>query len=97
MATYVIGQCVRVTASFTSSNTPTDPTMVTFLIKTPAGVVSSYVYGVDTAPVKDGVGVYHMDVFPNAAGTWTYRVEGTGTAAAALESSFSVFTSVFYS
>ena len=94
MNNYELGDLIRVKAStFTDPNdgdAPIDPTTVTVIIKTPAGVVTAYVYGVDAAVKKAAVGDYYMDVSANEAGQDTYRWIGTGVAQAADEESFLV-------
>lgn len=95
--TYDIGDAVRCSITFAVSGTATDPTTVTARVKTPTGTINSYVYGVDSALVKDGIGTYHLDVYPNVAGTWAYRFEGTGAAWSATETTFNVRGSAFYS
>ena len=52
--------------------------------------VSGQVSFVDGALVKDGTGVYHVDITTATAGQWTYRWEGTGTVQQADEGSFVV-------
>jgi hypothetical protein len=49
-----------------------------------------YVYGTDAELAKDSVGNYHVDLTADAAGRWTFRFEGTGSAPAAAERQFSV-------
>lgn len=87
---YDTGDLVRVSAAFKdSTNAAIDPTVVRFKFKRPdTGVVTTYVYGVDGALVKDSAGNYHVDISADAAGEWPYRFESTGTGQAAQEGSF---------
>lgn len=98
-ATYTINQTVRLSATFVASGLNYDPTTVTFFVKSPKGVVTSYVYGTDSAVQKDGTGVYHLDVTPSAAGGWSYRVESASSTNgnSASEATFLAAASSFYS
>lgn len=96
-ATYDIGDTVRCTATFTTASTAVDPTTVIARVNTPLGVTTSYVYGTDAALLKDGIGVYHIDIYPANAGKYTYRFEGGGVAGSAVEATFNVRVSAFYS
>ena len=94
---YKKGQKVRVKATQfevyddgTDTWVPTDPTTVKCVIKAPDGTVTTYVYGTDVELVKDGAGVYHLDVVANQNKRWHYRYEGTGTCTAVEEGSFQV-------
>lgn len=87
---YAVDTEVRVTATFTVDDAVTDPTTVTAVIRTPGGVNTTYVFGVDAELVKDSTGVYHVDVAADQAGRWVYRFVGTGAAAAAGERTFLV-------
>lgn len=85
------GDLVRCTGTFTTAGgAAQDPTTVKVSIRTPARVVTTYVYGVDGALVKDSTGVYHVDVDANQVGTWYVRWWATGTGQAAGESPFFV-------
>ena len=85
---YDQGDLVRVIGTWTdplNSDTPIDPTAVNLSVKTPAGVVTTYVYGVDGEVVKSSTGVYYSDISLSEGGTWTYRWWSTGTRQAAEE------------
>jgi len=75
---YDIGDSVRCSAVWTDADsTATDPDVVRFKLKTPAGTVTTYVYGTDSELVRDSVGNYHVDVDVTAIpGAWYYRFEG---------------------
>ena len=92
---YAIGDGFRLQASFTVSDVLTDPTTVTFQLKDPNDVITTYVYGTDAEVVKSAVGVYYMDVTVSAAVTWHYRIVGTGACIAAVESTFAGIRSQF--
>lgn len=96
MNQYSKGDLVRCTASFaTSAGVATDPTVVRFQVRTPAGVTTEYVYGTDAALVRTAAGSYYVDVNANAVGTWRYRFYSTGTGQAADEGAFKVKDSWF--
>lgn len=97
MNTYKKGQKVRTKAtSFqvydenTDTWVPTDPTTVTCVIKSPDGTETEYVYGTDAELVRDGVGVYHLDLVADQNKRWYYRYAGTGVCEAVEEGSFLV-------
>lgn len=81
-----VGQQSTATARFYTDATEAtlvDPTTVTFLFRTSAGVETSYVYGVATEVTKTATGIYEF-VAPTyaAAGAHWIRVKSTGTVAA---------------
>jgi hypothetical protein len=94
---YVRGALIRVAGVFTNAaGSPTDPTVVRFKWKSPAGAVTTYVYPTDGALVKDSVGNYHVDIDTTSAeGRYYYRFESTGTGQAADEGNFTVVHSQF--
>lgn len=92
---YDLGDLVRVAGTFKNTSGVTiDPTTVAFKVRAPGGAVTTYVYPTDGALVRDSIGNYHVDVSANAAGTWRYRWESTGTGQAAEEGAFVVEGSV---
>ena len=90
-----IDDLVVCSAAFTSSGTPVDPGTVRALVKAPDSSVQVYAYGTDNNLYKDGLGAYHLNVYANQAGTWTYRFEGLGSYAGAAEATFTVRSSAF--
>lgn len=70
--------------------TPTDPTVVTFTVRTPAGDSTDYIFGTDPEVVQDSTGRYHLDLLLDSPGLWTYRLVGTGAAAGTKDGSFYV-------
>ena len=96
MNQYVLGQSVNLRATFKVLDVLTDPTVVTFKMKDPTGIITSYVYGTDVQLVKDSVGKYHVMASLNKYGIWWYRYEGTGTAPGATEANVEVIVSQFY-
>lgn len=92
MTTYFKNQKVRCSAAFTVNSVATDPTAVTFKVRTPALVTTTYTYGVGVVIVKDSTGNYHADVTANEAGEWLVGWTGTGTCEAVDEDSFMAIT-----
>lgn len=88
MASYDIGDLVRVSGAFTVSDVDTDPTTVTVLYRDPSGNLTTLVYGEDASVVKDATGQYHLDISPDETGKWWFRWVGTGDAQAAEEDYF---------
>ncbi len=79
-----IGQQSVVTATFRNdAGTLTDPSTVTFLWRTSAGVESSYVYGTATEVAKTSTGIYTFTAPTYAVvGPHQVRVKSTGPATA---------------
>jgi hypothetical protein len=89
---YRYGQKVRCSVTFEVNDVATDPTAVTFKVRTPARTTTTYTYGApDAVIVKDATGQYHADVTANAMGEWNFRFEGTGACQAVEESAFVVY------
>jgi len=91
---YVYNTGVRVTGTFTSSGTPTDPTTVTLKVRKPDGIITVYTYA-SGAITKSEVGVYYKDFVLDQSGAWYYYWQGTGTVVAADEWWLSVKDTVF--
>lgn len=85
---YPIGDGFRLVARFTVDGILTDPTTITFQLKTPGDIITTYVYGVDSEVVKTAVGVYYIDVTVTAPLSWWYRVVSAGAVIAAQEGTF---------
>ena len=92
--TYDKGDLLRATGTFRDLNDAlVDPTTVTFKAKKPDGTVTTRTY--PTNVTKESVGVYYTDWDIDTSGTWSLRVESTGTAQAAEEVRISVASSQF--
>jgi hypothetical protein len=92
---YDIGDAIRCSVEFKANSVLTDPSVVTFKLKNPAGTETTYVYGTDAQLVRDSTGAYHVDVDISSAGIYYYRFVGSGTLKAASESKFSIKPSEF--
>lgn len=90
------GDLIKCTGTWTDANgVAVDPTIVIFKFKNPAGTITSYTYGEDSEVVRDGAGIYHVEVNANASGMWIYRFESSGTGQAAEEERFIISESDF--
>lgn len=96
MDTYDLGKVVRSAVAFTNvAGTAVDPGGVTFKVKSPLGVITTYVYLTDVEVVKDATGSYHIDLEPDSQGVWVVRWIGTGSNKTASEGSFQMIESQF--
>jgi hypothetical protein len=82
--------------AFTTNGLPTDPTAVTLTIKKPD--LTLLVYGWPVAAgagtlTRESAGRFYAELTYDMAGTWHYRLEGTGAAVAAEEGRVKVSTS----
>ena len=83
MATYDIGNKIRVTGTFTnplSGDAAVDPTTVFCTVQNPNGVKIDYQYNVGTVITKSSTGNYYMDVPLSTTGRWYIRWWGRDTA-----------------
>lgn len=89
-----VGDAQRCTCSFAIGNTLSDPTTVTAMLRSPNGIETSQVYGqTSSSIVRDGTGVYHLDVTWTTRGTWAMRWKGEGAVIAAVETTVDARTS----
>jgi hypothetical protein len=89
-ATYNINDRVTLDGTFKANNVLTDPTNVFCVVQTPAGVPTTYHYGVDSELVRDSTGVYHIDIFPTQSGLWKYAFEGEDSVQITTQAAFYV-------
>ena len=82
-AAYHVGDLRRIAGAWTVATVATDPTTITFHMREPDGVVTTYIHGTDVALVKDSTGNYHVDWTLAKVGRHRYRWVGTGSAAEA--------------
>lgn len=71
------GDTRTLTVQILASDILVDPDALTLTIRTPAGVSTTYTYGVGGQVVRDSEGVYHSDVTFTEAGAWTYEWRST--------------------
>lgn len=104
--TYLYGNAFVVRDTFGILTTPgdnstfvaTDPTTVTFTVRSPNGTLTTYVFGVDAEVTNPSVGVYELRQGPlTYAGGWTYAVAGTGAVEATLEGDWTILPSSVFS
>lgn len=97
MKQYDVGDKPEITATFrTSAGVLTNPTTVTFITRTPAGVETATT-SANAAITNPSTGVY-VYTFPDALteeGIWTVRAKGNAGLVAAVEGSFEVIPSGF--
>lgn len=87
---YTIGATIKMTATFRNASAAvTDPTTVTCIIKTPAGVETTYTWALSTV-TKDSTGVFSKTITVDENGTYQYYFKGTGTVADAARGHFLV-------
>ncbi len=88
---YDIGDLVTVRGAFTdAAGLPADPAAVSVAYEDPSGNVTTLVYGVDAAVVKDSTGNYSLEISIDEAGDWHYRWIATGTGQGAQLGQFAV-------
>ena len=94
--TYDVGDLVRCDGVFTDADGGAlDPDTVTFYVRTPGAITTSYQYSVDAEVVREEAGTYYVHVDVDEPGRWYYRFEGDGDGQAAGETYFNVATSKF--
>ncbi len=71
---------LRGSFSVFDTNVLTDPTTVTFKVRTPSGVTTSYTYA-GTTVTKESTGVFYKNITLSEAGIWACALVGTGTVA----------------
>lgn len=67
---------------------PTDPTGLTMWYRLGTGNKTSKVYTSDAEVVRDGTGLYHIDITASDDGNWYYGADATGVVAASYEHYF---------
>lgn len=89
LSSFTVGSKVRCGVTFRNdSQAIDDPTTVTFRVEPPTAPAYHLVYGTDSAVVRDGQGLYHVDLLVNEAGDWRWSAEGTGNVEALKEAVF---------
>lgn len=76
MADFVVGEYARLSLALVDFvGNPSDPGALRLKTKSASGVVATLTYGVDSALVRDGAGLFHADIALTEAGAWYYRWE----------------------
>lgn len=78
----------------TSAGAGADPDTVTYMLMSPNGETTTYVYGTDFELIRMDTGDYYVDVTPDIGGRWHDRWVTTGPDGAK-EDSFIVTASPF--
>ena len=92
---YIPGQVVRLAVSIADvDGTAQDPGALRLMVKSPAGAVTLYTYGVDAALVRAAAGLYRADVPLAAAGQYRWRWEADAPFAGAAEAFLTVSPSL---
>jgi hypothetical protein len=94
LRTYAVGQAVRLSFEIRQNNVPIDPATLIIRVGSPSSVNTDYSLAGGTV-TKDAVGLYHADIVPDAAGTWTYSAKTTTPTGVATNRTFPVVTSLF--
>jgi hypothetical protein len=87
---YLLGNIVRISATFYNSGTPINPTAVLVRLKKGDNSPSTFVYGVDAEVKRDITGTYYMEIVADPVGLYTYNWFSTGTGQAAGQQNFVV-------
>jgi hypothetical protein len=86
---FTVGSKVRCGVTFRNdSKAVDDPTTVVFRVEPPTADAYHLTFGVDSAVVREGQGLYHIDLIVAEAGDWHWSVEGTGNVEALKEAVF---------
>ncbi len=88
---FPIGNVIRSDNTFRDSNGDlADPTTVSLKFESPAGVITTYVFGTDAELTKVSTGVYRVDISASESGFYHLRWLSTGTGEASDKTSFKV-------
>jgi hypothetical protein len=83
---YLVGQSVRLTLNLTDiNNAAADPGALRLKLRSPAGTLIEYQYGVSGVVLRDGVGVFHADIPLQEPGHYLWRWESDAPNAGASE------------
>lgn len=92
------GQAVRLTSTvkdMTAGGALTDPTNLVFTVQAPEhDIGADYAYPASSAISRVSLGVYALDIVPDAAGVWRYQVRASGNVASVMQGTFTVMPSL---
>lgn len=93
---YAVGSAVRLPVQLRDPATrePVDPATLVVRVTAPDASHDDYTLAAAQV-VKDSVGLYHVDVVPDAAGSWTYAARTTGPTHTTPDRKFTVLVGVF--
>ncbi len=94
--TYTVGQQARLTVTIKDvSDALADPTGLTFQLMQPDGTETTETYPADGEPIRDSIGVFHVDKTLSNVGKYRYRWVASGAVIGAVEKVFDVKASAF--
>lgn len=86
---YDIGDAPRLAVAFTDyADVEADPTVISFVMTEPDGVITTFIYLTDVELVKDSTGNYHLDYPITKAGRHLFKFVGTGAVVSTQTSEF---------
>jgi hypothetical protein len=99
-SSFPIGALLELAIAFTDIRDPdnpvaADPTTITLQIGTPAGVNTTYTYGVGQTIQKTATGSYYAEIEATEAGTWRWYWRGTGAVKAGRAGTYEITGSGF--
>ena len=90
---YILGNVIRIDATFKNNGVLVSPSNVLGKIKTPSGVYHEFELNDDL--VQTATGTYHFTYQPAEEGRYEYRIAGLNTNMAAAEGHFTIVESFF--
>ncbi len=87
--TWHVGDVTKAQVTFTLNGSAADPTTVTLTVTDPAGTATAYTYA-DAQITRSGAGVFYRNCSLTSAGSWHFRMVGTGAVAAVADGSLFV-------
>lgn len=85
MGPYPLGTVVTLFFTFFDEDAPADPTSVTFTVEQPDDTIETFVFGTDAEVTNPSTGYYECAYLGPIAGTYHYKVAGTGDVKAVSE------------
>jgi hypothetical protein len=87
-----VGDDIKISVTIKRQDTlvAVDPSIVTLYVKSPDGILHTYVYNTDPGVIRVGTGVYYMYYRPTVGGMHYYEWVGSGNMGAVEGGSFKV-------
>lgn len=81
------GETIRARITYKDPDTlaVVDPAAVSVSVRTPSGVLTTYIYGTDNEVSKVSTGIYQVSIALSEVGTWKWKWVGTGTEKSAVD------------